>query len=199
MQKRNRVALGRLAPEPAGSGEAHALATEHLRGARRIHLCGPPGAGKSTLAMTLHRRLGLPLIHLDQEFWGPDWTPMPLPQWFEKTETLALRPEWIIDGTYSRTLYLRLPHAEAVVLLDYPRWLCLWRVCRRWLRHWGQQRADMAAGCRERLTLKFFLYVWRFHRREMPVVFDTLQLLDPDQLLLVFRSPRELRKFLDVL
>ncbi len=39
----------------------------------RILIIGPSGSGKSTLAITLSGLTGLPVIHLDKEFWQPGW------------------------------------------------------------------------------------------------------------------------------
>lgn len=39
----------------------------------RILVLGPCGAGKSTLAAQLGKRLDLPVIHLDSEYWRPGW------------------------------------------------------------------------------------------------------------------------------
>jgi adenylate kinase family enzyme len=38
---------------------------------RRVLVIGISGAGKSTFARELAARIGLPLIHLDKEFWRP--------------------------------------------------------------------------------------------------------------------------------
>ncbi|MFI6132271.1 hypothetical protein [Micromonospora sp. NPDC051141] len=40
---------------------------------RRILVVGSSGAGKSTVAGELARRLDLPLIHLDRHYWRPGW------------------------------------------------------------------------------------------------------------------------------
>ena len=42
---------------------------------RRIMICGPSNAGKSTLAVAIGRRLGLPVVHLDQlnHLHSQDW------------------------------------------------------------------------------------------------------------------------------
>lgn len=39
---------------------------------KRILVLGCGGAGKSTFAKELHKKLGLELIHLDCHFWLPD-------------------------------------------------------------------------------------------------------------------------------
>jgi adenylate kinase family enzyme len=39
----------------------------------RILIIGPPGAGKSTLAIKLAEKTKLPLVHLDRLFWNPGW------------------------------------------------------------------------------------------------------------------------------
>jgi adenylate kinase family enzyme len=42
---------------------------------RRISIVGGPGAGKTTLALELGRRLVLPIHHMDRMFWLPGWQP----------------------------------------------------------------------------------------------------------------------------
>ena len=40
---------------------------------KRIIVIGSPGSGKSTLSRNLSEITGIPLIHLDKEFWNYDW------------------------------------------------------------------------------------------------------------------------------
>ena len=44
---------------------------------KRVMIIGDGGSGKSTLARLLGAQTGLPVHHLDQVFWMPDWTPRP--------------------------------------------------------------------------------------------------------------------------
>jgi adenylate kinase family enzyme len=40
---------------------------------RRVVVTGLAGSGKSTFAVALAARTGLPVIHLDLAFWKPGW------------------------------------------------------------------------------------------------------------------------------
>jgi hypothetical protein len=66
----------------------------------------------------------------------------------EVQRKLASPSRWIMDGDLSPydALAVRLAMADTVLLLDFPLWLCLWRVLRRgkenrdfwwWLITWG--------------------------------------------------------------
>ena len=45
---------------------------------------GCPGSGKSTFSRTLSEATGLPLIHLDKEFWNAGWVETSSEQWIQK-------------------------------------------------------------------------------------------------------------------
>ena len=95
----------------------------------RIAILGRGGSGKSTLA----RQLGLPHIELDKLLWGVDLTPQPL-DW----ESIVSGEEWVIDGDLGvyDNIAPRVARADAVVVLDFPLWLCAWRALRRGHENW---------------------------------------------------------------
>ncbi len=134
----------------------------------RILILGPCGSGKSTLAARLGSLIGLPVIHLDQQFWRPGWTAPSDEEWFETVDELVDRPRWIMDGNYGSSLARRLKRADAVVILDFPRRLFFWRVLKRSLTQLGKTRADSAPGCPERIDLGFLIYSWTYRKVRMP-------------------------------
>ena len=155
---------------------------------------GSPGAGKSTLAAELARLSGLPLVHLDQHYWRPGWAEPAPEEWEAQVSRLIAEPRWVIDGNYSATLRQRLTRADTVVYLDLPNWLCLTRIVRRWLRHRGRVRGDMAPGCPEQLPPEFLAYALAFPHRGRRRVEEKLK--DYSGTVIRLRRPAEVRSFL---
>jgi adenylate kinase family enzyme len=120
---------------------------------------GSPGAGKSTFSRQLATLTTLPLTHLDAEYWQPGWVRPSGEVWEAKVRRLTLPDAWILDGNYTSTVALRAARADTVVVLDFPRWLCLYRAVRRALQN---RRPDRLALGREPLDLNFLRFIWNF-------------------------------------
>jgi len=113
----------------------------------RVVVVGFAGAGKSTLSRSLAARTGLPLIHLDLEYWKPGWTHPSEEEWREKQRGLVAGDAWILDGNYVETLDLLLDRANTIVLIDTPWWRCAARSFRRGLRR--PPGTEMPEGCED--------------------------------------------------
>ena len=161
---------------------------------RRVLVLGCPGAGKSTLARSLGEALSLPVVHLDKLWWKSGWVNRTEGEFDALLDAVLLGEEWVIDGNYLRTLPRRLERCDAVVLLDYPRRVCLLRALRRILSWRGRTRPDMAADCPERLDGEFVRWIWEFHRTQRPQVLELLDGWTGEKH--VFRSPKDCADFL---
>ena len=131
---------------------------------QRVLVIGSPGAGKSTLSTALAAQTGLPLYHLDQMFWTEGWIERDKNELQTMLTGVLAQDRWIIDGNYGSSLPQRIARADTVVWLDYPTWLCLGRVLRRWWQYRGHTRPDMTDGCPEQIDLPFLRYVLNFRR-----------------------------------
>jgi len=137
---------------------------------QRIVIVGCSGSGKSTLARRLGLRLGLPVIHLDVLHYLPGWKRASLAD-FRARVTDAHRSEaWISEGNFaSWTFDIRLPRAEAFVMLERPRWLCLWRVMRRAAIE-RRNRPDLPLGCPEQIDKDLLDYIRNFGKAGRPEI-----------------------------
>ena len=126
---------------------------------KRILVIGSPGAGKSTFSKQLAAKTGLPLIHLDDVYWKPGWVRPPKADWVQQVAQLIAADTWILDGNYTSTLKRRAALADEVIVLRYPRLLCLYRAITRAVFNRRPDRKDLG---REPLDREFLSFIWQF-------------------------------------
>lgn len=164
---------------------------------RRVIVVGCQGSGKTTLALALGRKLGLPVIHGDVLYWRPGWKEADL-AWFRSRVAKAIAgEEWIFDGSFSGlAMDLTLARADLLIAIERPRWLCLWRVLWRSAFARGGDRTDLPAGCPEQFDWQLLKQVWRYGIDRAPrIEVERLQ-HRPDLPVVRLKSDREIADFL---
>jgi adenylate kinase family enzyme len=164
---------------------------------RRVVIVGSGGAGKSTLALRLGAATGLPVVHLDREFWRPGWVRTPREEWFVRVEELLAAEAWIMDGNFDNTMELRFAAADTIVVLDLPTRVCMLRALRRsLLGRWGR-RPDLAEGCDERIDREFLRWVWRFRRDQLPKIMRRVEAVRATKRVVLLRSNADVEAFVE--
>ena len=128
----------------------------------RIVIIGSPGAGKSTLARRLGRKLQIQVVHLDRIFWQPGWKEKPRNRRIDIQQERIRKKKWIIEGTYLDSSEPRLEAADTIIFLDIPFYVCFQRIFVQRFMHQGEYRHDLNEGCKDRLNLKRILKVLVF-------------------------------------
>ena len=157
---------------------------------------GCSGSGKSTFSRRLHELTQLPLVHLDQAYWKPNWVEPSIEEWRSIVTKLAAEDNWIMDGNYSGTWDLRIPRADTIIFLDKPTSVCLYRVLKRIFQNYGKVRPDMVSGCPERLDATFLHYVLMYNRTRRTKNLKQLEALKKEKQVFVFRKNKEIEAFI---
>ena len=160
---------------------------------KRIVIVGPGGAGKSTLARTLGKRLHIPVHHLDKLYWKDNWVKTPHEEWLEIQNGLMEESAWILDGNFSKSFDERFAAADTIIFLDLPRTLLVWRVIKRIFLNWRKMRPDMGGNNVERFDLSFLLWIWNYPSREVE---EKLEALQKSKVVLIFKKSKEVSIFL---
>ena len=140
------------------------------RTARRIHVTGGPGSGKTRLAAEIAGSLGVPHQDLDGlalshvALRPPPVDPVEAAALLEilaaEAETIAAGAAWVSDGSYVTWVRPLLEHADLIIRLDVPWRVAAYRIVARHV------KAELARENRFpgwRLMLRFWLYSRRFY------------------------------------
>ena len=138
---------------------------------RRIIVVGCPGSGKTSLALKLGRRLGLPVVHLDVLYWRPGWKESDKAIFRMRVAHAIAGEGWVVDGSFSGLAFdLTLARADTLIVIERPRWLCQWRIAWRSAFDRRGMRPDLPEGCPENFDRKLMREAWRYNSDRRPVI-----------------------------
>jgi adenylate kinase family enzyme len=148
---------------------------------QRIVVIGVTGSGKTTFATALADALDCVKIELDALHHGPNWTEPPLQVFRDRVAGALTGDKWVVDGNYSKVRDIVWAKADAVIWLDYPLRIVLWRLFRRTIKRLITHETLWESENRESWRAQFLsresLFLWalksyRKHRKNYPNVFQ---------------------------
>ena len=160
---------------------------------KKIIVIGCSGSGKSTFSLALHKKINIPLFHLDMLFWNNDKTTVEKSVFQERLSNILNKDEWIIDGNYASTMELRLSKCDTVVFLDYPTQICLNGVKERM----GKKRPDMPWLETEE-DAEFIEFIKNFETNNRPQIIELLNKYS-NKNIYIFKTRTEAQNFLNKL
>ena len=163
---------------------------------KRIMIIGCGGTGKSTLSKRLYLLANIPVYHLDQYFWLPNWTEIDRTKWEQVNRKIIQNEFWIMDGNYGSTMEMRLEAADTVIFLNRPWYVSLSRVIMRTLKSYGKTRADMTENCPERFSGQFLHYIMMYNKTRRPSILKKLAALPKDRTVHILKTDKEVEKFI---
>jgi adenylate kinase family enzyme len=163
---------------------------------RRIIVVGSQGSGKTHLSLALGSKLGLPVVHLDTLYWRPGWKASDTPSFREQVAKAIAADGWIVDGSFSGLAFdLTIARAQQLIVIERPRWLCLWRVLWRSAFQRRGTRADLPEGCPEQFDFDLLKQVWRYNADRRPRIEEERLKYGADVPVVRLRSDREITDF----
>lgn len=162
---------------------------------KKILIVGCGGAGKSTLAVLLGKKLNINVVHLDKLYWLSGWIERTDDEFDILLKNELEKPSWIIDGNYARTLETRLQYADLCIFLDYPTEVCLSGIKERVDKYAGTNRPDMPSGCNEQADDEFIEWIYNYNSDIRPKILNIFQNSNVD--FLIFTSREQTQDWLN--
>jgi adenylate kinase family enzyme len=167
---------------------------------RRIIVVGSQGSGKTSLALKLGRKLGVPTVHLDVLYWRPGWKACDTTSFRTRVADAIAGNGWVVDGSFSGLVFdLTLARADTLVIIDRPRWLCQWRIVWRSAFERDATRPDLPEGCPERFDLNLIREAWRYNAERRPAIEADRMKYGPEVPVVRLRRDREIGDFVDAI
>jgi adenylate kinase family enzyme len=167
---------------------------------KRVAVVGCPGAGKTVFCRELAKKNSLPVVHLDTYYLDeskPYYYARDRKAWLNKIKELVAKNKWIIDGNFGSTFKQRFARADTIIFLDYPRYLCVWRILKRRFEFRNKRRQEVPEDWQEKIDYEFLRYVWKFNRVSRPKVIDALSDIKAEAIIL--KNPGEAARYLKML
>lgn len=159
----------------------------------KIAIVGISGSGKSILARQIVEKTNLPIIHMDTIFWKGNWQAVPEKEYLILHQEILKKDGWIIEGYIDEKMADRAKLADLVIYLDYPGWLCFWRVLLRYFKHKKESRPELPKEALESFSRRL-LWV-ALTRGERKDIESALKYVDKSKVIRLY-SPRQLEEFL---
>ena len=162
-------------------------------------IIGGPGSGKSTLARVLAEQPGLPVTDIDQLQFRFGWIAINPAKRHAQVRDVTAREHWTIAGNNSSTAEERTSRADTLIWLDIPLWRRLWRGAQRTLKSYGQSSPDLRAGCPERRSSGFTLYILSSKKQQRATAADRYTATSQKAQAFHLRTPQGVEKLLEQL
>jgi adenylate kinase family enzyme len=101
----------------------------------RVAIAGPPGSGKTTLALRVAAALGAPSVELDALFHGPNWSIRA--EFDAEVDAFTRGPRWVTEWQFDSAKPVIAARADTLLWLDLPVRVALTRLLRRSIRRRG--------------------------------------------------------------
>lgn len=163
---------------------------------KRIIIIGGNGSGKTTFSIELAKILRIPLIHLDQIYWRDNWETIDSEEFDKILIKELIKPNWIIDGNYNRTIYNRIKYCDTIFYFDFSTIKCIYGITKRIIKNYGKSHFDMGGNCPEKFDLKFYYNVILFNKKYRKRYYEMLNKCK-NKTIIIFKNRKQVKSYLN--
>ena len=165
---------------------------------RKIIVLGLTGSGKTTFSNKLGKLLNVPVFYLDQYFWKENWQHVSQSEFLNAQENIVRENEsWIMDGSFprSKSLDFRIYSADTIIFFDFPIYVPLFRMAKRYFQLMGKERPDVGSGNKQKRPFGWedVIYAKNYPRKDLLKKIEEVCVVKS---VFVFRSDKDVKKFL---
>ncbi|MDE1464650.1 hypothetical protein [Spartinivicinus poritis] len=164
---------------------------------KKITIIGNGGAGKSSLAKALGKQLKLPVYHLDQIIWLPNWEAISESEFCSKHQSLIAGDSWIIEGLgYDSSIESRFLASNTIIYIDFSIVTHMLWAIKRSIKSFYTMPNGWAKDCQTVTKLPYIMrIIWHVHKYTRPYILSILKKYEKTKVIHYIRSPKELNGF----
>ncbi len=148
---------------------------------QRVHIIGGSGCGKTTLARQVAARLGIPVYHLDEIYFGSESyfkdkmeTYRPLDVRLADVSRIAAQSAWVTEGNYLWWTEELLHRANVIIWLDFPWRVTAWRIIIRQVHKGLIHPTHNPIGQKLDRFIRFFYRQRKYYLNSIPLEHNSL-------------------------
>ena len=125
----------------------------------KIWIAGSSGSGKTTLANLLGEKFNIPVYHRDYISWDENDNERTENEQIAMLKDITQNDKWIFEGARFTASKIdgRLNKCDTIIHLEMNRFLCLYRIIKRWRKK--AKRTDITGIDKQPFNLSLFKYV----------------------------------------
>ena len=158
--------------------------------ADKIIVIGKPGSGKTYLTEVLKDYFDGIVVHIDNILWENPKVPLNNEELNNKLEIILHKDNWLIDGTYLKTLSNRIEKASLIFYLDISEEVCIQSVIKR------KKDEKIIHGCEDYEGI--IEYIKKYDIANKPII-ENLLLQHSNKSIIRFTDRKQVDEFIAVL
>lgn len=161
----------------------------------RILILGNGGSGKTTAANNISASLGIPLLHLDSIYWENGWKHVNKKKFTMQSKTFMKQDAWVIEGTPMFDIESRVSRANIIIFLDVNRFICIYRVFKRWVSSFTLRKNDPSGCPTVKFKINTYVWIFKFHNKQRVQICDILKSrTGASSVVYIIKSHKEIKK-----